>query len=346
MHGQRTLRVCELAPIHSDVPVDNGRRPSRPSSSPTTRPSCATGSRAALEAAGHRATTVRDARTSCCRRFATQNATDRSHRARSAAAAGAAASTLVRALRRDRRVQRPRSSSSAAPSRTPTRFASCRRSASPATSTNTRAVQHIVPALAPHLFPEHYNRRSSPRVVLGIPVSYRVGNTIATALTLNISHGGLAIRTTSPLDVGTIVKVRFRLPGAAQGHRRRSARRVGRSPRRHGAAVHRSRCPPTRPADRRLRPQRISSRTAKRRRGPAKAGTTSASAISGRRHRARNSRSAFATTITDAPVSASTAIHSVAVPVTAITRNAAFSTSDTATFVLTLRSVARASRIA
>ena len=25
------------------------------------------------------------------------------------------------------------------------------------------AVQHIVPALAPHLFPDHYNRRSSPR---------------------------------------------------------------------------------------------------------------------------------------------------------------------------------------
>jgi CheY-like chemotaxis protein len=52
------------------------------------------------------------------------------------------------------------------------------------------SVQHIVPALAPHLFPDHYNRRSSPRVVLGIPVSYRFGNTIAAALTLNMSHGG------------------------------------------------------------------------------------------------------------------------------------------------------------
>jgi uncharacterized protein (TIGR02266 family) len=75
------------------------------------------------------------------------------------------------------------------------------------------AVQHIVPALAPHLFPDHYNRRSSPRVVLGMSVSYRVGNTIAAALTLNISRGGLAIRTTSPLEPGTVVKVRFRLPG-------------------------------------------------------------------------------------------------------------------------------------
>jgi uncharacterized protein (TIGR02266 family) len=78
------------------------------------------------------------------------------------------------------------------------------------------AVQNIVPALAPHLFPEQHNRRMGPRVVLGIPVAYRLANTIAAALTLNISHGGLAIRTTNPLDTGTIVKVRFRLPGGAK----------------------------------------------------------------------------------------------------------------------------------
>jgi uncharacterized protein (TIGR02266 family) len=78
------------------------------------------------------------------------------------------------------------------------------------------AVQHIVPALAPHLFPGQHNRRTGPRVVLGIPVAYRLGNTIAAALTLNISHGGIAIRTTNPLDKGTTVKVRFRLPGAAK----------------------------------------------------------------------------------------------------------------------------------
>jgi uncharacterized protein (TIGR02266 family) len=77
------------------------------------------------------------------------------------------------------------------------------------------AVQHIVPALAPHLFPDQYNRRASPRVVVGISVSYRVGNTIAAALTLNISRGGLAVRTTSPLEKGTHVKVRFRVPAAA-----------------------------------------------------------------------------------------------------------------------------------
>src|SRR6266496_4549328 len=44
------------------------------------------------------------------------------------------------------------------------------------------ATQHILPSLAPHLFPDNFNRRSSPRVVLGIPVQYRFGNTIAAAL--------------------------------------------------------------------------------------------------------------------------------------------------------------------
>jgi two-component system chemotaxis response regulator CheY len=78
------------------------------------------------------------------------------------------------------------------------------------------AVQHIVPALVPHLFPHRSDRRSSPRVTMGIPVSYRFGNTIAAALTLNVSRGGLAVRTTNPLAVGTLIKVRFRLPGGKQ----------------------------------------------------------------------------------------------------------------------------------
>src|SRR5947207_6214462 len=94
------------------------------------------------------------------------------------------------------------------------------------------AVQHILPSLAPHLFPDSFNRRSSPRVVLGIPIQYRFGNTIAAALTLNLSHGGIAIRTTSPLEAGTKIKIRFRMPGSkrdvdAQGHVAWSDRRVG-----------------------------------------------------------------------------------------------------------------------
>src|SRR5256886_13263252 len=76
------------------------------------------------------------------------------------------------------------------------------------------AVQHILPSLAPHLFPDNFNRRGSPRVVLGIPVAYRFGNTIAAALTLNISKGGISIRTMSPLAGESKVRVRFRLPGS------------------------------------------------------------------------------------------------------------------------------------
>ena len=76
------------------------------------------------------------------------------------------------------------------------------------------AVQHILPTLAPQLFPDEYNRRTSPRVVLGIPINYRVGNTIAAALTLSISQGGIAIRSTSPLAMGTATRLRLKLPGA------------------------------------------------------------------------------------------------------------------------------------
>jgi uncharacterized protein (TIGR02266 family) len=75
--------------------------------------------------------------------------------------------------------------------------------------------QHIVPALAPHLFPDGQNRRSSPRVTLGVSVAYRVNNLIATCLSLNVSSGGLAVRTTNPLAVDTAVKLRFRLPKGA-----------------------------------------------------------------------------------------------------------------------------------
>jgi uncharacterized protein (TIGR02266 family) len=74
------------------------------------------------------------------------------------------------------------------------------------------ASQQILPSLAPHLFPDNFNRRTSPRVSLGIPVAYRFGNTIAAAVTLNLSRGGLAIRTMSPLDSSTRARVRFRLP--------------------------------------------------------------------------------------------------------------------------------------
>ena len=76
------------------------------------------------------------------------------------------------------------------------------------------AAQHILPSLAPHLFPDNFNRRNSPRVVLGIPVAYRVANSIAAAVTLNLGRNGVAIRTMSPLDSSSRARVRFRLPNA------------------------------------------------------------------------------------------------------------------------------------
>jgi uncharacterized protein (TIGR02266 family) len=78
------------------------------------------------------------------------------------------------------------------------------------------AVQHILPSLAPHLFPDNFNRRSSPRAVLSIPVAYRCGDTITAVLTLNIGKGGLSLRTMSPLPVGSTTRVRFGLPGSSR----------------------------------------------------------------------------------------------------------------------------------
>ncbi|MDP7671172.1 MAG: NAD-dependent epimerase/dehydratase family protein, partial [Vicinamibacterales bacterium] len=75
------------------------------------------------------------------------------------------------------------------------------------------AAQQILPALAPHLFPDSFNRRSSARVTLAIPIAYRVGDSLNSATTLGLSKGGVAIRTMTPLDLFSQVEVRFRLPG-------------------------------------------------------------------------------------------------------------------------------------
>jgi uncharacterized protein (TIGR02266 family) len=95
--------------------------------------------------------------------------------------------------------------------------------------------QHILPALAPYLFPENFNRRGSPRVTIGIPVSYRFGNTIAAALTLNIGKGGIAVRTMSPLASGERITLRFRMPG--QRREVEAEGRVGWSDRKVGMGV-------------------------------------------------------------------------------------------------------------
>ncbi len=58
-----------------------------------------------------------------------------------------------------------------------------------------------------------FDRRAGSRVLLGILVSYRVAQLIASSVTLS-SRGRIAIRIIDPLDIGTIVRLRFRLPGA------------------------------------------------------------------------------------------------------------------------------------
>ena len=74
----------------------------------------------------------------------------------------------------------------------------------------------ILPALAPYLFPASFDRRLNVRVPLGVPVSFRSGQTIATAVTTNLGRGGLAIRTLNPLSPGARVDLKVRLPGRSE----------------------------------------------------------------------------------------------------------------------------------
>jgi uncharacterized protein (TIGR02266 family) len=77
------------------------------------------------------------------------------------------------------------------------------------------ATPQILPAISPHLFPDRFRRRAVTRLALGVPVTYRSGETVAGAVTLDVGKGGLAIRTVNPLPKGTTVRVRFRLPGTS-----------------------------------------------------------------------------------------------------------------------------------
>jgi uncharacterized protein (TIGR02266 family) len=76
------------------------------------------------------------------------------------------------------------------------------------------AAEHILPSIAPHLFPGTFHKREHPRVVMGIPVSYRIGKTITAAIAMDLSSGGMAIRTNNPPVRGTVMKVKFALPGS------------------------------------------------------------------------------------------------------------------------------------
>jgi DNA-binding NarL/FixJ family response regulator len=71
----------------------------------------------------------------------------------------------------------------------------------------------ILPALAPYLFPDNFNRRSSARRVVAAPVSLRVNQTITTARTRDVGRGGIGIQTLDPLPPETPVQVSLRVPG-------------------------------------------------------------------------------------------------------------------------------------
>lgn len=75
------------------------------------------------------------------------------------------------------------------------------------------APPQILPALAPHLFPDSFNRRGSARVALGAPVACHAGETLIAATAADLSRGGIGLRTATSVDVGTTVRIRFRLPG-------------------------------------------------------------------------------------------------------------------------------------
>ena len=77
-------------------------------------------------------------------------------------------------------------------------------------------VRRILPALAPLLFADNFDRRTGPRVTLGIPAALTAGDAIVPAFTLNIGSGGMAVRTTTALAAGAPVGVRFRLPRSSR----------------------------------------------------------------------------------------------------------------------------------
>ena len=76
--------------------------------------------------------------------------------------------------------------------------------------------RQIMPSLAPHLFPDNFNRRASSRVAVSVPVSFRAGQTIAAAQTRDVGRGGVGVRTMEPLPSGTPLQLTLKLPGESR----------------------------------------------------------------------------------------------------------------------------------
>lgn len=56
-------------------------------------------------------------------------------------------------------------------------------------------------------------RREEPRVEAEIEVRYRTAQEFLSAYSLNISGGGIFVRTPDPLPLNRVVRLRFMLPG-------------------------------------------------------------------------------------------------------------------------------------
>src|SRR5262245_62067575 len=76
--------------------------------------------------------------------------------------------------------------------------------------------RHIMPSLAPHLFPDNFNRRAGTRVAVSLPISFRAGQTIAAAQTRDVGPGGVGVRTMEPLPAGTPLQLTLKLPGESR----------------------------------------------------------------------------------------------------------------------------------
>src|SRR4029453_5947088 len=71
-------------------------------------------------------------------------------------------------------------------------------------------------ACGPPPSPDRCHRRPNPGVALSVTVSLRIDNVIASAVSANVSKGGLQLRTMTPQPVGRRLRVRFRIPGGGR----------------------------------------------------------------------------------------------------------------------------------
>lgn len=60
---------------------------------------------------------------------------------------------------------------------------------------------------------EHVERRRSPRANLIVKVDYSTVDELFTEFTRDVNEGGVFIETENPRDLGSIVELRFSLPG-------------------------------------------------------------------------------------------------------------------------------------